>query len=291
MYEPTDFLYADRPALDALAGTLASLGRPICLHRVPADSPTIAALQESYRRRGWVLCRPVSGSPSIPIDASWQESERKFDSKRRYDFRRRLRLAEATAPVSFELLSPSPVEVEPLLDEAYRVEAAGWKGDLGTALAKDAVRGAFFRRYAAAAAREGILRLGFMRLGGRAIAMQLAVECGERFWLFKSGYDEAFARFSPGILLKLHMLARSASLGLRSFELLGVPEPHKQMWNPVKRPCVTLRAYPYGPRGLVLLGSDAARLALSRLRKLAHGRRAVPILPRAVPIPRREVSP
>jgi hypothetical protein len=85
------------------------------------------------------------------------------------------------------------------------------------------------------------------------------------------------ARFSPGILLKQHMLARSAALGLRSFELLGVPEPHKQMWNPVERPCVTLRAYPYGPRGLVLLGSDAARLALSRLRKLAHGHRAVPI--------------
>ena len=47
--------------------------------------------------------------------------------------RRRLRLAEAVAPVSFEVLSPSPVEVEPLLDEAYRVEAAGWKGEFGTA--------------------------------------------------------------------------------------------------------------------------------------------------------------
>ena len=43
-------------------------------------------------------------------------------------------LAEAAAPVSFEILSPSPVEVEPLLDEAYRVEAAGWKGERGTAL-------------------------------------------------------------------------------------------------------------------------------------------------------------
>jgi len=281
-YEPTDFLYADRPALDALAGTLASLGRPICLHRIPADSPTIAALQESYRRRGWVLCRTASGSPSIPIDASWQEPERKFDSQRRKNFRRRLRLAEATAPVSFEILSPSPVEVEPLLDEAYRVEAAGWKGERGTALAKDAARGAFFRRYAAAAAREGILRLGFMRLGGRAIAMQLAVECGERFWCFKTGYDEAFARFSPGILLKLHLVARSAALGLRSFELMGVLEPSKQMWNPVVRPCVTLRAYPYGPRGLVLLGSDAlltsdaARLALSRLRKLRRALRRRP---------------
>jgi CelD/BcsL family acetyltransferase involved in cellulose biosynthesis len=281
LYEPTDFLYADRPALDALAGTLSGLGRPICLHRVLADSPTIAALQELYRRRGWVLCRPVSGSPSIPIDVNWQESE-KFNGKMRRNFRRRLRLAEAVAPVNFEILSPSPVEVEPLLDEAYRVEAAGWKGERGTALAKDATRGAFFRRYAAAAAREGILRLGFMRLGGRAIAMHLAVECGERFWLFKQGYDEAFARFSPGTLLTLHLLTRAVALGLRSFELLGVLEPSKRMWSPVERPCVTPRAYPYGPRGLVLLGSDTARLALlgsdtarlalSRLRKLAHSR-------------------
>ena len=143
------------------------------------------------------------------------------------------------------------------------MEAAGWKGDRGTAPAKDAARGAFFRRYASAAAREGILRLGFMRLGGRAIAMQLAVECGERFWSFKTGYDEAFTDFSPGILLDMHLLARSAALGLRSFELLGFPDAsHKQMRRPVERPCVTLRAYPYGPRGLVLLGSDAARLAL-----------------------------
>jgi CelD/BcsL family acetyltransferase involved in cellulose biosynthesis len=283
LYEPTDFLYADRPALDSLVSTLSNLGRPICLHRVPADSPTVAALQESYRRRGWVLCRPVSGSPSIPLDASWQEPEQKFNGKRRNTFRRQLRLAEAVAPVSFEVLSPSPVEVEPLLDEVYRVEAAGWKGERGTALAKDAARGAFFRRYAASASREGILRLGFMRLGGRAIAVDLVVECGERFWGFKHGYDEAFARFSPGILLTMHMVARSAALGLRSFELMGVLDPSKQMWRPVERPCVTLRAYPYGPRGLALLGSDAARLALSKLRKSAQS----PCRTH----PRREVSP
>ena len=106
LYEPTDFLYADRPALDALAGTLASLGRPICLHRVPADSPTIAALQESYRRRGWVLCRTVSGCPSIPIDASWQEGpERKVDGEARTPFDAGFGSPRATAPVSFELLS------------------------------------------------------------------------------------------------------------------------------------------------------------------------------------------
>jgi hypothetical protein len=82
----------------------------------------------------WRDCRDVSGSPPILIDVSWQEPERKFSRRARQNFRCRLRLAEATAPVSFEILSPSPVEVELSLDEAYRVEAAGWKGERGNAL-------------------------------------------------------------------------------------------------------------------------------------------------------------
>jgi hypothetical protein len=141
-----------------------------------------------------------------------------------------------------------------------------------TTLAKDATRGAFFRRYAAA--REGILRLGLMRLGGRAIAMQLAVECGERFWPSSVANDSGCSSRATTKLSRL----------LPGISLSGVLVPSKQMWSPVERPCVTPRASPYRPRGLVLLGSDAARLALSRLRKLAHSRRAVPI-------PRREVSP
>ena len=39
------------------------------------------------------------------------------------------------------------------------IEANSWKGDAGTALAHDRQRAEFFRHYAHAAAREGILRI------------------------------------------------------------------------------------------------------------------------------------
>ncbi len=266
LYEPADFLAADRPALTALAVALARSNRPLCLHRIPADSPTVAALEEAYQGRGLLLRRPVAGSPSIPLDPSWADPLAKLKAHAG-NYRRGRRRAETMGSVGFEMLSPSPEELPALLEEIFRVEAAGWKGRSGTALAVDPIRGPFFRRYAKEAARAGLLRVHRMLLGDRTIAVQMGAEWGGAFWMFKSGYDEEFQKVSPGILLMLHSIADLAGRGLRSFEVLGVMEPAKRLWDPVERPCVTVRTYPIGPRGLALLGADGVRLGLSRMRK------------------------
>ena len=277
LYEPTDFLAADRPALDALAASLARLGRPIGLHRLDAGSPTIEALSHAFRGRGLVMSRPVASSPTVLLEEGWRRPETMFDSHARSNFRRRRkRLEESSGPLRFEFLSPSPDELAPLLEEVFRVEASGWKGRGGTALAVDAARGGFFRDFARAAAREGVLRIALLRVDGRAIAVKLGVERGGRYWLLKSGYDEAFEKASPSALLTLHMLGHLAGLGLESLELMGVLEPAKRSWKPVERPCVTVRTYPYGTRGLALLAADGAQLGLSRLRKRASHRGTSP---------------
>lgn len=263
--EPMDFLYADLSSLAALADALLELGSPVSLHRIPADSPAVAALRSSYRRRGVVICRPMSGCPWISLHPGWAKPEQQLNSGRRSDLRRARRFAERIGPISCEVLSPTPGDLEPLLEEAFRVEEAGWKGREGSALAKDPVRGAFFRRYAAAACKEGILRLCFLRIGNRAVAMQFAVECGNRFWLFKIGYDEEFSHCSPGMLLILETVRYAAERGLRSYEFLGKAEPWIQMWTHAVRPCVSLRLYPAGTQGMAALAADVAKSAWRRL--------------------------
>jgi CelD/BcsL family acetyltransferase involved in cellulose biosynthesis len=163
------------------------------------------------------------------------------------------------------VLRPTPEALDPLLDEAFRVEAAGWKGREGTALAEDSERAAFYRRYAAAACRKGTLRMGFLRIGGRAAAMQLAVTSGGRFWLLKIGYDDSFARCSPGTLLMLETIRYAAAHGLRSYEFLGGLEPWTRVWTQHVRPCVSLRAYPASLRGLAVFTADVGRFARRRL--------------------------
>lgn len=263
--EPSDLLFESPAALAELACALVEQGQPLWLPRLPADSPSVGALQRAFRGRGWIYVSPAPSYPRIPFDAGWQEPERHFNAGRRSDFRRAERRAAAWGPLTYEIVSPAPAEVPPLLDAMYRVEAACWKGRAGSALGCDAARGAFFRRYAVAAAARGILRLCFLRVGGQPAAVQLAVECGQRFWLLKIGFDERFARCSPGSLLLLHTLRDAAARGLRSCEFLGTSQPWTRMWTESRQKCVAVRAYPWRAGAMATLVRDAARHAGIRL--------------------------
>ena len=264
--EPMDFIYADSSALDQLAAKLADLPMPLWIERAPADSPVVAALKRAYRRSGLVRISDTEGYPWIPLDAKWTQPEQQFNAGRRSDFRRAERNANKLGDVQYEIHSPTAAELEPLLEHAFEVEAASWKGQRGSALTCDSVRARFYERYAAYACERGILRLCLLRIGGESAAMQLAIETGERFWLLKIGYDEKFARCSPGMLLMLHTVRYAAQRGLLSYEFLGAPEAWTKMWTQQVRPAISLRAYPFTVPAMTTLAADAARSMWTKLR-------------------------
>ncbi len=272
LFEVTDFIYTDSSALVTLASAVARARFPVSFWRIPADSPSLAALKEAFRWRGAIIVRPASGCPWIPLDESWLDPESQLVSRRRSELRRARRIAESHGAVQSEVLTPDVDNLESLLDEAFAVEAASWKGREGTALAQDELRGAFYRRYAAAAAEEGILRLCFLRIDGQAVAMQLALETGGSFWLLKIGYDREFARCSPGTLLLVEAIRHSAEAGLRSFEFLGGEESWISVWTSNVRPCVSVVAYPIGLRGAAALARDALALGRDKVRSGLQGK-------------------
>lgn len=265
--EPMDFLYSDASDANALATALARSGVPLWFPRILAESPLPGALMNAYRGRGIVICRPTGGSPWIPLDPSWDDPDHHLDRDRRSNLRRARRISEAMGAVSTEILSPKPADLGPLLDKAYAVEAEGWKGRQGTALVQNPREGVFYRRYAAAACARGILRLCFLRIGGRVAAMQVSAETGNRFWLLKIGYSDEFARCSPGTLLLSETVRYAARRGLRSFEFLGTEEPWIRMWTSRVRPCISLWAYPVSVGG----GKALARDSLAALRTKVRG--------------------
>jgi CelD/BcsL family acetyltransferase involved in cellulose biosynthesis len=262
--EPGDFVYRDAEALEALAAGVADLGLPMLLGRVIAGSPTGEALHKAFGRGTLFYSREAAPYPWIAIDEGWRDPEQKFNSDRRSDLRRARRRAEKEGEVTSVVMSPRREELGPLLEEIFRVEAAGWKGREGTALAGDVLRREFFTEFASGAADAGILRLAFLRIGERTAAVQLAAECGGRFWLLKVGYDEEFKRSSPGTLLMLETVRRAAELGLQSYEFLGTVEAWTRVWTEQERECVALRAYPPRPGGLAAAALDAGRFARRR---------------------------
>ncbi len=257
--EPTDLIFSDPEALKNLAHTLVKLGSPLFLERIPADSPTVAAIQKAFRGHGLVFLHSGIPYPRILLHEGWRTPESQLNSGRRSDLRRAVRNTEKIGPLSYEILSPTPSQLGPILEEALEVEAANWKGTEGSAIACDKLRGQFYRHYAAAASAAGILRLCFLRVAGKAVAMQFALECARGFWLVKIGYREEFARCSPGMLLIAETIRYAASKGLVSYEFLGKADSWTRIWTRDEIQCVTLRAYPFRVRGVAALAADAFR--------------------------------
>lgn len=275
IFESTDALLRDADAASPLAEALARQPRPLDLDRIPAASSLIPAVRAAMRGRGLTLVRPALSSPLIPLDESWIDPASQFNSGRRSDFRRAARKAEEQGAVAYEILSPGPDQFDALFEEAIAVEQRSWKREAGSALAVDQAKALFFRDFFRAAAAEGTLRVAFMRIDGQIVAMQLALESLGRFWLFKIGFDEAYARCSPGTLLMLHTIGWAAGRGLTAYELLGNVEPWiARFWTREQRDCVRLRTYPFNPAGALAFAADAlifAREKLGRRRNPAGG--------------------
>jgi len=74
------------------------------------------------------------------------------------------------------------------------------------------------------AARSGKLQMLALRLDGKPIALKMNFLGGEGGFAFKITFDEAFARFSPGVLLELDNVERAHQLpSLRWMDSCAAP--------------------------------------------------------------------
>lgn len=266
LHEPTGFLFQDEQALDTLCAALVSLGQPLVLQRMPAGGAELPAFARAARGRGRLMQLNAAAAPTVRIKGEWESFAAGLSSRRRQDYRRARRRLEREGPVSVDIRRPTPDTVAEDLAEAMRVESAGWKRQRGSSLLDNAPMGAFFREMSGRLARQGNLRIAFLRLNGAAIATQVCIEHAQRWWVLKIGYDERWAAMSPGIQLMWDVMQHAFDSRLRSVELLGTAEDWLHIWTREEHAFRTLAFYPYGVRGLAALGADALGALARRLR-------------------------
>jgi CelD/BcsL family acetyltransferase involved in cellulose biosynthesis len=240
----------DQAGLDALFEALAGTDRRrVTLDFVleggaTAERGTTALAAAGYR----LIPRTRLRSPYLLLEGTWEDYLASLSSHRRSELRRRARRLEAEGSLDLDV-SPGGPDLGARLDEGLTLEAAGWKGRQGTAIAAHPGLAGFYRRMAAWAAEQGWLRLAFLRLDGRALAFDLALEAGGRHFLLKTGYDPKYAALAPGLLLRVRMLERAFALGLASYEFGGADEPWKLVWAPAVRPVLAVEGFAPGIAG------------------------------------------
>ncbi|OLP62149.1 GNAT family N-acetyltransferase [Xaviernesmea oryzae] len=94
-----------------------------------------------------------------------------------------------------------PAEVRQRMEEFLTLEASGWKGQSRSALLSDRLRAAFAREAVSNLAEADAVRIHTLDLNGTAIASMIVFLMGGDAYTWKTAYNEAYARFSPGKLL------------------------------------------------------------------------------------------
>ena len=81
--------------------------------------------------------------------------------------------------------------------------------------------------------------------------MQIASEWQERYWIYKTSYDEAYSKSSPSNLLYWYTLDWATQKNLRSYEFIGTMADWTRAWTQDVRSYVRVRGLPYSLRGVI----------------------------------------
>lgn len=153
------------------------------------------------------------------------------------------------------------------------LEASGWKGRAGTALAQSPADTAYVREMLAGLAAADRLAVDMLTLDGAPVAVGLLPEAGAASLFWKTAYDERLARHSPGVLLDLAVTRRLFAEGRPRLDsgMTEFTDPDSQPWSErLALGRATLATRPTAAAVLARLGQNArhgARLLARRLSK------------------------
>lgn len=169
--------------------------------RVHSDSTQFDELTECWRDHG----RPIQVQSQyqrpllrLDVDAQTYLYQNLSAGVRQTLARKRRRLAEC-GELKVATLQPGD-DLGPWLEDFLALEASGWKGDEGTAMACHVDDREYMATISREAHRRGRLSLVLLRLNGKAIAGLYNLIAGDGAFQIKVAYDEAWGRYSPGIL-------------------------------------------------------------------------------------------
>jgi len=181
-----------------------------------------------YRHQRSTFERPAFAPAATPQQYDQQHVSRKV----RENGRRAMRRLAEQGDIQWEASDESS-DFKQLADDFLSIECSGWKGKSGTALACQAETATFYKEMIQESAAESKARFLSLKLDGRPIAMISDLQSGETICSYKTCYDEAFARYSPGqqtIVKNIEHLHRD---GIKLGDSCALPESStfRRIWG------------------------------------------------------------
>jgi CelD/BcsL family acetyltransferase involved in cellulose biosynthesis len=194
-------------ALDCAFTCLARARGPrlLVLQEMAAEGAATSAVQRVLAA-GWrhAVVPPRGHWPAVYRRPQPTYLEESAGAKQRHNLSRCRRRLEEKLQAELQLVDRAGEEAA--VERFLRLEASGWKGRRGTALACDPLWTDYFRKACRGFAGEGRLRLLCLEAGATTVAMKVMIRAGAGLFEFRVAYDERFSCFSPGVLLEVAAL-------------------------------------------------------------------------------------
>ncbi len=217
----------------------------ICdLQELPPGSPLLDA--EIPPELAWRNAR-CGVCPVLRLPATFDELLASVESAFRHNLRTAQHRLERAGQIEFVRgAGASTCPPEPLLLDLFRLHSARWhdRGEAGVLSARRLQR--FHLEAASRLAASGNLRLHGLRLNSQTVAVQYNFRRGPRHYFYLSGFDPAFARLSPGIVLMAEAIRQAIEEGATEIDFLRRRETFKYRWGAQdvinRRLCMKMRS-------------------------------------------------
>jgi hypothetical protein len=177
------------------------------LPQAPGQGPFQELLVDQYRQQGRLFFLDEVWSRALFRPRADEESylNAALSGNHRRDLRRQERRLAEQGRLEFRILEKSD-DLSAWIEGFLDLEASGWKGREGTALACSEGSRSFFRALVQSAFALGRLQMLGLFLDDRPIAMKCNLLAGSIGFAYKIAFDESCARYSPGMQLEIGLV-------------------------------------------------------------------------------------
>ncbi|PYO99664.1 MAG: hypothetical protein DMD60_01205 [Gemmatimonadetes bacterium] len=183
--------------------------------------------RRAHGRRGPGVALP--GTADLPNKRNLRRAER--------------RLGEL-GEVRFDVVTTG-TQLKQALDVFYRLEASGWKGRGGTAVTQ---RERVKRFYDGLVDRAAVW-IPILTVCGDPVAAYLLRVSGPNIFALKTGYDQTYSKYAPGLLLTSRVIRFGLEHGMEMLDLMADNSRWKADWAREVRPHYELLLFAPTPAG------------------------------------------
>ena len=139
----------------------------------------------------------------VPLAGTFDEYWNARGKNLRQNMKKQRNKLEKEGVVTRLECSTAPQDVAAALADYGRLESAGWKAEIGTAIHPDNAQGRFYQAMLEAFATRGAARMYRYWFNDRVVAMDLCIEGADHIVILKTTYDESIKDgSSPAFLLR-----------------------------------------------------------------------------------------